>query len=580
MLCILLAGALCAGAAGYNGVYPTVNMSYDKDANAIILVVTRADVLDGASHLVEGELSIAFDVYRGVGHDSGNKIGSTTAVKFVGGIPQSEVKYVDKNLPDPGEGNSMLINYSVRAKIGTYTSDLFPVAQYNIDKEKRPMPVSNLKGTVAADKSSVTVSFNCPTHFTNGNEMSSTSINNIVVEKYNEQTYSWVSKKKFLSGKCKPGTELIYEDTDIAGQNQVSYRVTVFSKNGTVTIEGPGGVGTQEVDKIMRSEEKTLTVWLGAEGPTDVRSLKASYDKGSITLSWTPSSTGDHGGNIDVKTLKYRINRQVEGGNYETVVDNYTQTSYVDSKICAHTASYTYTVVAMNEHGSTIGTSTSIYCGEPYALPFVESAKAKTTMDNTGWVANTIKGNGSGGWCAAEYLQDTKNEKKILAADHNGLITNLLYYQQTALGRFDYLLSAPILTGGNSNFYLSMDYYSMSGYDNVLSVELTDAAGDYVEVGRIQFDTITVNGWCSVKWMVENLEAGATTRLRLVSEKGGKSNSVAVDNIRLEAEMPDGIQQTQTPCVKNGIRYNLLGQPVDRNYRGIVIVDGEKMVNW
>ena len=39
-----------------------------------------------------------------------------------------------------------------------------------------------------------------------------------------------------------------------------------------------------------------------------------------------------------------------------------------------------------------------------------------------------------------------------------------------------------------------------------------------------------------------------------------------------------GIQNVVKPVVENGIRYNLAGQRVDENYKGVVIMNGKKYV--
>ena len=51
--------------------------------------------------------------------------------------------------------------------------------------------------------------------------------------------------------------------------------------------------------------------------------------------------------------------------------------------------------------------------------------------------------------------------------------------------------------------------------------------------------------------------------------------------IFLQDDMPSGIEEINTTAAtksKSGQRYNLMGQPVGKDYKGIVIEDGKKIV--
>lgn len=542
MLCMGVAGAM---SASYTTVLLTTQNTWDREAKTVTINVTKAIVYDAAYNIVTGEVQIAFDVYRSEAHGTATKVGSIAAAKFVNSLPQTEVKFVDTNLPDPGAGGSTLLEYSMYAKIGAFRSEAISVGTIVIDYQNKPTPVTNLKATLAEDKSSVTVSFNCPTHFTNGKEIK--SFNKIVVSKYEYSTYSWKSRKTFRSTQCKPGEALSWTDNDIEGATMVDYQVIVYTQDGMVTIEDGSG-GTTEVARIMSSEEARVSLYLGEDYPSGLQSLKCEYKDGANVLSWTLNTKGFYGGTVDAATVKYRVQRSIEGGSYVDLATDIAGNSYTDTQLAAHASSYIYLVTPYNEVGTGSYSSASIYAGEPYTLPFEETVGARTSYDNSGWLATTVNGNGSGGWCAAGYMQDTKNMRYVYDKEStsSGVIANLLYTEQKRDGRYDYLRSAPIKSEGHKQFLLTIDYYAMSGFDNVLAIELGNDEEQYTEIERIQYDTISSEGWRTDSVTVDDFTTSEVLYVRVISIKGVNSNSVAVDNIKLEAldEKPTRIPQT------------------------------------
>lgn len=531
MLCMGVAGAM---SASYTNVLLTTQNTWDREAKTVTIQVTKALVYDATYNIVTDEMQIAFDVYRSEAHGTATKVGTIAAATFVNSLPQAEVKFVDTNLPDPGAGGSTLLEYSLYAKIGTYRSDAISVGTIVIDYQNKPMPVTNLKATLAADKSSVAVSFTCPTHFTNGKEIK--SFDKIVVSKYDYSTYSWKSRKTFRATQCKPGDALSWTDNDIEGVTMVEYQVIVYTQDGTVTIEDGSG-GTKEVARIMSSEEARVSLYLGEDYPAGLQSLTCEYKDGANVLSWTLSTKGFYGGTVDAATVKYRVQRSIEGGSFVDLATDIAATGYTDTKLAEHASSYIYLVTPYNEVGTGSYSSVSIYSGEAYELPFEETVGGRTKFDNSGWVATTVNGNGSGGWCAAGYMQDTKNMRYVYDKDNtsSGVIANLLYTEQKRDGRYDYLRSAPIKSDGHKKYKFTIDYYAMSGFDNVLAFELGNNEEQYTEIARIAFDTISAEGWRTDSVVVDSFATSKVLYVRVVSIKGVNSNSVAVDNIKLEA---------------------------------------------
>ena len=68
---------------------------------------------------------------------------------------------------------------------------------------------------------------------------------------------------------------------------------------------------------------------------------------------------------------------------------------------------------------------------------------------------------------------------------------------------------------------------------------------------------------------------GREAKFRFISEKGAKSEEFSVK----QGDVSDGIENiVDEQKVENNATYNLSGQKVDGNYRGIVIKNGKKVV--
>ncbi len=50
------------------------------------------------------------------------------------------------------------------------------------------------------------------------------------------------------------------------------------------------------------------------------------------------------------------------------------------------------------------------------------------------------------------------------------------------------------------------------------------------------------------------------------------------NQIKLDIDDASAVEQVEVPQVRNGIRYNVMGQPVGKDYKGLVIEDGKKMI--
>lgn len=71
-------------------------------------------------------------------------------------------------------------------------------------------------------------------------------------------------------------------------------------------------------------------------------------------------------------------------------------------------------------------------------------------------------------------------------------------------------------------------------------------------------------------------DAAGSKTIKLSRSKA--STNLFITSFVITRGNPSGIQKVVKPVVENGIRYNLAGQRVDENYKGVVIMNGKKYV--
>ncbi|MBR7086268.1 MAG: BACON domain-containing protein, partial [Prevotella sp.] len=72
-------------------------------------------------------------------------------------------------------------------------------------------------------------------------------------------------------------------------------------------------------------------------------------------------------------------------------------------------------------------------------------------------------------------------------------------------------------------------------------------------------------------------EDGRTATLRFVSEMGAKSKEFTVTQ---GTPIPSGINDIETVTEETGAVYNVAGQRVGKDYKGIVVKNGKKMIKF
>lgn len=560
-------------AQSYTGAYFTASGTFNRAEKTIEIRITDVTLTDAQSRIVSNAEIDMIEIMRSTDHGSYQKVGETEKVTVTDGKLSQVISWTDTNLPQTT--TSSIVSYAVRAVIGSFVSDNSIVTNteapdgggtFLIDYRKYPSAVSNARIECDAEYTQATLSFTAPTHATNGSELS--LITAIRLEKYSWETYSWVRVKNFAN--VRGGTECVYEDTEIQKNQELSYRITPYLGTGTSTLAG---------------NAVTVSRYLGQDYPAKAKNLKTTDDGYCIHVTWEAPDHGANGGDFDPSLVKYRLERQEEGGNSTVVLDNSPLMAYDDWNVSQQYKRYTYTVTPINERGTGDATTLTVAHGLSYKMPFKEEAKqmkmGSYVYDNTGWDSYSVGNNGSSGWGPQSYITDIANE--VLVTSTNGVITTLLYPTNPRVGWYDYLVSPPLWLNKNNGVTVDFDLYTQTGFNTTLVVEVsTDDGKTFQEIGTVDFSELTETGWKHFTMASEALESeSGDVRVRFTCVKGSHSNSVGIDNIVIDgAVVETGIGSVIiTDDAFRGATYNLQGQRINAtSAKGIIIRDGKKYI--
>lgn len=217
-----------------------------------------------------------------------------------------------------------------------------------------PDSVYNLSAIAAPNgELKATVSFNCPSTTSKGDNLSSLSYVKLSRDGELIKTFSEIS----------PGTPLEYIDSE-AKQGYNTYDVTAANADG----EG---------------ETKSVKVYVGLDVPTNVKNLTASRNKDlSVSIKWNAPVSSQHGGFFDKASLKYNILLDDE------IIANTTETEYAYKPTDKEQREYSFKVVPVAELGNGTDTlSNNVISGEPIKAPYCENFVEGSTT-SCGWITD------------------------------------------------------------------------------------------------------------------------------------------------------------------------------------------------
>lgn len=255
-----------------------------------------------------------------------------------------------------------------------------------------------------------------------------------------------------------------------------------LSKDSYHTI----GAFVENLADGKKSQTTEQQMWVGFDTPTtpdDVR-LDFNRERTEATVSWTPVTTGIHGGDIDLSTLRYIVSRRSNNGaNEEDVAFDIKPEPDADGRISVSDAialpmSYTrYGVIALTDPAmSEEGRTSYAVLGQPRELPFT------STFSYIGEFHQfiTIDANGDGwdDWETPSWYFDSAYGAAFC------------YLNRLGEAQDDWLVTPALQLEEGEQYDVVFQSYGYYGKE-AEPVHLQIAVGDYAEaerLGRVVYD--------------------------------------------------------------------------------------------
>lgn len=363
---------------------------------------------------------------------------------------------------------------------------------------------------------------------------------------------------------AKPGAKLQWVDTEaLHGFNYY-----------TITCENHYGQG-----EVIRD-----TIFVGRDVPALIGNFKVRGSKDNIdaVLSWDAPAEGANGGVVLGEEMVYSVYAYEPYMQTLTLIaDNLKETTYtVKGEAGLQHMEYFAVSATMPTEGEGQAMATSVVLGDLYDLPFAESfansAVTTALWQNVPMVQNATSAgvdNPQGGsYNGCEGPQDNDGGCAYI---FNG------YQYETYAGA---ILAAPKvrLVSDKDNelrfwAYHFKEKYPQNAYVQVI-ISVEDMPYDIVNGGMITVGGNQEAGW---KEHVVNLKGYRNSdfvSVAFMGITGGYQDCIYLDNVRIVVPEEDGINDIAADDRKPSAFYNLMGQRIPYNAKGIVIVNGKKVV--
>lgn len=325
-------------------------------------------------------------------------------------------------------------------------------------------------------------------------------------------------------------------------------------------------------------------VFIGKDQPGMAQNVVAQVTDEGIVVTWEAPTTGMNGGDQgDPAAFTYTVSRAANlyDANAVVIAKDIKELKVVDKTEFAEANQFVYIVTVKSPHGESYPVaSNQLLVGPVAQLPYSENFDVpldewgNTTTEHSTWSKDY-----SGWFCAWQIGQETYVGNKMVKP-HSG--AGLLYAYYNSWGethQWDSFTSGGIYFPKASEPELKFWLYDVAvgGSDVTLSIQYSVDGNEFATAQSIAIGNAEEEGWRQVSVQLPELKGAEAGKVRFLSEANG-SNCVAVilDDIEIVDNNPDAIQAVKLD--NRGIIYNQMGQRVGKNARGIVIINGKKIL--
>lgn len=447
---------------------------------------------------------------RQIGYDD-----FTVVHTFDNPAPGAELLYEDTDLEQGGAYRYRAVVYvGELCDYGNYTDEEIMIGQ--VPGEVTDFTVSSTQGMAP-----VVLRFRTPE--TDNAQQPLETVKAVAITRYNTDTFVWDEIGRLADG-LEPGQMCSYEDRNVTVGNIYEYRVTV---------EGTAG----------NSYGVSRSVFVGMDEPVEPSDIVATLgEDGRVTVTWTAPTEGRNGGYIDTEHLTYVVQRGNGYSDYDAVMlnDKLTETTFTDPTQFEEEEIVKYFVKAVSAGiAGYSAVSNQLLVGRPSSLPFVENFDRKVgdyiQAEHSSWTITSSEE--SPVWAFAEMAYFI-NEGQVLPVDGGNGLAYAYYGHYNTNERDDYLTSGNIDVTSAPAPHITFNVYGVPGtYGHSLDVEISFDGDDFTSIQKlIYYLDFDEEGWHNFTLPINKPAGAEKMQIRFHAHKAAYSCSVAVDNVRVDAD--------------------------------------------
>lgn len=339
------------------------------------------------------------------------------------------------------------------------------------------------------------------------------------------------------------------------------------------------------------SRMETCDTYVGIDTPNPVSNIMTEIIEDKVMISWDAPIGGEHGCDIgDINDLAYTIRRVRDEYDDKSVViaEGIKELSFIDDTVYDEENKHLYLIQAKNVIGAgQDAVSDYVVVGPPARLPYTENFDAM--YEENGSVRTQHSAWDMDGeddiisWEIMTYYDEVVDA----VIPHSGRgYARIVYFGDEERHHWDHLTTGNIdFTDGDAShqsvpqltFWL---YDFAKGCTDVkLSIQTTTDGTQYTTASTISIGDAAVTGWRQVCVPLDAVAGAKKTKIRFKAEVDGSNyTEFYIDDVVISTGETSGIINIDNHAMPNHV-YNLNGQQVRKNMRGIIIEDGKKRLN-
>lgn len=255
--------------------------------------------------------------------------------------------------------------------------------------------------------------------------------------------------------------------------------------------------------------------------PSDITLRETS--PGTVTLTWTAPSIGQHGGPIRPESLRYSIVRETDE---EVLASGIKDLTFTDTPVTGdNQQNVSYFILSQTDEGYGVGASSgSIPVGKAYDLPFSESF-AGASINYATWLIRR-PAESKALWGIAE---NTTNPS-VSPYDRDG---GMAAFYPAAAGEEATIISGKISLENTVNPTLDFYYYYNPGND-CLSVDIETPGGTVKRAFSVDFASLSGTAqWRKASVSLAGFKSEGYVRIGFAGRSGNGASCIAVDAITI-----------------------------------------------